>query len=277
MSLYRPIYRGYCINCDHPAPLRFCPSCGQKTKVETPSLFEFLHEYIHHFVALEGKLIGTLKNLMFHPGRLSQEYLCGRRQRYVSPLALYLTISLVFFSSLQFGVAEYGKEAAQQNARAKPEQIKAHVESASPSTSKETVRADRQKVAANERASLLKILPLILFVLTPLYARILASLYKNRHMLLGEHLVFMFHFNAGTLLITMLASALLSFNEFTVSVTGLAVTVVAYQLLAMKAFYRGRWLPLLLRYIVFVASYGISFFASFVLIAAIYFIRQSGT
>ncbi|TXI93714.1 MAG: DUF3667 domain-containing protein [Burkholderiaceae bacterium] len=275
MTLYRPSYRGYCINCDHPAPLRFCPSCGQKTKVETPSLFEFLHEYIHHFVALEGKLIGSLKNLIFHPGRLSQEYLCGRRQRYVSPLALYLTISLIFFSSLQFGVAHYDKVATHSNAPA-TEQIKTRTENSNTAvaTGKDTVRTDRQRAAAAERASLLKILPLILFMLTPLYSWILASMYKNRQMLLGEHLVFMFHFNAGTLLITMLASILLSFHEFAGSLALLMLTVMTYQLLAMKGFYRGRWLQLLVRYFTFVAIYGISFFASFTLIVGIYLLRQ---
>ena len=99
-------------------------------------------------------------------------------------------------------------------------------------------------------------------------------MYKNRQMLLGEHLVFMFHFNAGTLLITMLASILLSFHEFAGSLALLMLTVMTYQLLAMKGFYRGRWLQLLVRYFTFVAIYGISFFASFTLIVGIYLLRQ---
>ena len=124
-------------------------------------------------------------------------------------------------------------------------------------TGKDTVRTDRQRKAAAERASLLKILPLI-----PSCSRRFTHGYRidvqNRQMLLGEHLVFMFQ-NAGTLLITMFASILPCFHEFAGSLALLMLTVMTYQLLAMKGFYRGRWLQLLVRYFTFVAIYGISF------------------
>lgn len=100
---------GHCANCSHPAPQNFCPACGQKTHIETPSLFEFIHEYLHHYVALEGTLTRTVWMLLSRPGRLTTEYMAGRRQRYIKPLQLYLTISFIFFvllsllgSSIQF-------------------------------------------------------------------------------------------------------------------------------------------------------------------------------
>ncbi|MEB0031407.1 DUF3667 domain-containing protein [Undibacterium sp. RTI2.1] len=88
---------GYCANCDHPAPKNFCPACGQKTHIETPTLWEFIHEYLHHYIALEGTLTRTLWMLIAHPGRLTAEYVAGRRQRYIKPLQLYLTMSFIFF------------------------------------------------------------------------------------------------------------------------------------------------------------------------------------
>lgn len=86
-----------CANCGHAAPGNFCPSCGQKTHIETPTLFEFIHEYLHHYVALEGTLTRTLWTLISRPGALTAEYIAGRRQRYIKPLQLYLTISFIFF------------------------------------------------------------------------------------------------------------------------------------------------------------------------------------
>ena len=62
-----------------------------------PSLMEFAHEFIGHYVALEGKLWRTLGKLFFVPGELTREYLHGRKLRYVLPLRLYLTVSFVFF------------------------------------------------------------------------------------------------------------------------------------------------------------------------------------
>ncbi|MFZ6649509.1 DUF3667 domain-containing protein [Undibacterium sp. TJN25] len=88
---------GVCANCAHPAPDNFCPACGQKTHIETPTLFEFIHEYLHHYVALEGTLTRTLWTLLTRPGHLTTEYVAGRRQRYIKPLQLYLTISFIFF------------------------------------------------------------------------------------------------------------------------------------------------------------------------------------
>ncbi|GGD01681.1 DUF3667 domain-containing protein [Undibacterium terreum] len=90
-------HHGNCANCEHPAPENFCPACGQKTHIETPTLFEFIHEYLHHYVALEGTLTRTLWTLITGPGRLTTEYIAGRRQRYIKPLQLYLTISFIFF------------------------------------------------------------------------------------------------------------------------------------------------------------------------------------
>ena len=86
-----------CRNCGAQAALKFCPECGQETTLHPPTLGEFLHEFAGHYVALEGELWRTLKLLLARPGRLTREYLDGRRRRYVLPLRLYLTCSFLFF------------------------------------------------------------------------------------------------------------------------------------------------------------------------------------
>jgi hypothetical protein len=90
-----------CRNCGEPAPLKFCPECGQETTLHPPTLGEFLHEFVGHYVALEGALWRTLRLLLTQPGRLTREYLAGRRRKYVLPLRLYLTCSFVFFLVLK--------------------------------------------------------------------------------------------------------------------------------------------------------------------------------
>jgi hypothetical protein len=90
-----------CRNCGTQAPLKFCPECGQETTLHPPTLGEFLHEFVGHYVALEGTLWRTLGLLLLKPGRLTREYLDGRRRRYVLPLRLYLTASFLFFLVLK--------------------------------------------------------------------------------------------------------------------------------------------------------------------------------
>lgn len=93
----------HCANCGHRlAPWdRFCSQCGQDVGGHPPSLWEFVHEWLLHYVAFEGKLWRSLWALLARPGFLTQEYLAGRKLRYVLPLRLLLTFGLLFFLALK--------------------------------------------------------------------------------------------------------------------------------------------------------------------------------
>jgi hypothetical protein len=91
-----------CPNCAAHVSGNFCHECGQETVLHPPSTREFLHEFIGHYVALEGKLLQTMKLLLLKPGQLSLEYMQGRRVRYIEPLRVYLTFSLIFFAVFKF-------------------------------------------------------------------------------------------------------------------------------------------------------------------------------
>ena len=93
-----------CPNCSATVSGHFCHQCGQETVLHPPSAREFMHEFIGHYVALEGKLWKSLGLLLFRPGRLTLEYIKGRRVRYVQPLRMYLTFSLIFFAVLKFSI-----------------------------------------------------------------------------------------------------------------------------------------------------------------------------
>ncbi len=97
-----------CANCGHRvAPWdKFCSQCGQDTLDHPPSLWEFVHEFLLHYVAFEGKLWKSLWGLLARPGFLTTEYLAGRKQRYVLPLRLILTLGLVFFLVLKVEPAD---------------------------------------------------------------------------------------------------------------------------------------------------------------------------
>lgn len=101
MSAHAPLPES-CPNCATKVAGPYCFHCGQKVEIETPTLWEFIHEYLHHYVALEGTLTRTLWLLVTRPGKLTTEYLAGRRASYIKPLQLYLTISFVFFIALAF-------------------------------------------------------------------------------------------------------------------------------------------------------------------------------
>src|SRR5206468_8575282 len=87
-----------CLNCGAPVSQRFCPACGQAAVDPNPTLREFAHEAAGEFLLWDGKLATTFRLLLTKPGELTREYLGGRRARYLSPLRLYLTCSVLFFA-----------------------------------------------------------------------------------------------------------------------------------------------------------------------------------
>lgn len=90
-----------CSNCQAAVQDNFCSHCGEATAVHSPSAAEFIHEFVGHYVALEGKLWKTLGLLLFRPGRLTVDYLRGKRVSYINPLRLYLTLSVVMFALIK--------------------------------------------------------------------------------------------------------------------------------------------------------------------------------
>lgn len=86
-----------CPNCSAafggPQP-RFCPDCGQETRIEPPTLAEFAQQFGGAYLSTEGALWRTLLLLLTRPGELTRQYLAGRRKHFVLPLRLYLTTSV---------------------------------------------------------------------------------------------------------------------------------------------------------------------------------------
>jgi len=91
----------HCRSCNATVTDNFCAKCGEPTHAHVPSAGEFVHEFVGHYVALEGKLWQTLKLLVLRPGQLTTEFLAGRRMPYIPPLRLYLTLSLVLFALIK--------------------------------------------------------------------------------------------------------------------------------------------------------------------------------
>lgn len=91
-----------CPDCGHAASGPFCSECGQETHVHR-SLGHLLHELLHGVMHFDGRMWRTLPLLWLNPGRLTREWIAGRRTRYVQPLALFLCTLFVIFMALSFG------------------------------------------------------------------------------------------------------------------------------------------------------------------------------
>ena len=92
-----PTHNLNCLNCGARMHGAYCHNCGQKVKALTPAVRDFLREAIHVSLHLDGKILNTVKVLVTEPGQISKDFVEGRRVRYIAPLRLYLTFSVLFF------------------------------------------------------------------------------------------------------------------------------------------------------------------------------------
>ncbi len=85
-----------CLNCGTALIGKHCHACGQAAHVHK-TIGAFFHDLLHGVFHFEGKIWRTLPALALKPGRMTREYIDGRRASYVSPIALFLfTVFLMF-------------------------------------------------------------------------------------------------------------------------------------------------------------------------------------
>ena len=257
-----------CHNCNTDAPGNFCSACGQTTTLHMPSAREFLHEFVAHYVALEGKLWRTLALLLFRPGALSNEYIAGRRVRYVEPLRVYLTFSILFFAILKFSSPDmfltvHGQQAQasahgpRQTQENKPSPIQLSILGQTPTLPQQwqdfeqLPTAEKQKLVVD---SFYHYAPYAMFCLMPLFALFLKILYLGSGRRYGEHFLFALHANAFAF-ITMALMTLIPVNIIRLA---LGAWLLAYLPWAMWRVYRSGKLATICRWLVLMAAYGIA-------------------
>ncbi len=87
----------HCLNCGAATEGNFCAYCGQENKDHTVALKPLLHDLLAETISWDSKLLRTVVPLLGRPGFLTNEYNAGRRVPYLSPLKMYLTVSVLFF------------------------------------------------------------------------------------------------------------------------------------------------------------------------------------
>lgn len=90
-----------CADCGAQVSSKFCPECGQPAHTHR-TLLHLGEELLHGVMHFDARVWRTLPLLAFNPGRLTREWVRGRRTRYVSPLAMFLFTIFVMFFALTF-------------------------------------------------------------------------------------------------------------------------------------------------------------------------------
>jgi hypothetical protein len=91
-----------CKNCHTVLLGRYCVHCSQAAEVHVPTTRELLHELLEGLTHFDSRVWRTLTCLWFKPGKLTEEFVAGRRVAYLPPFRLYLILSIIFFLLASF-------------------------------------------------------------------------------------------------------------------------------------------------------------------------------
>src|ERR1700693_2904409 len=93
----------HCENCGAQLTGRYCAQCGQAAVDYRRSFRHVIVDVLYSFLNWDAKFIATIGLLIAKPWRLTNEFLAGKRVRYVHPLRLYLLASILFFFAVNYG------------------------------------------------------------------------------------------------------------------------------------------------------------------------------
>ena len=251
-----------CLNCHAPLTGPFCAECGQRDIPPYPSVRELAVDAFAEVSGWDGRFATTIRTLVRRPGRLTREFLEGRRARYISPLRLYLIASLVYFllaatapdvrlddgRTIFLGLrvtpnisVDSTPSRAQRVGTAAANSFDAQQpleQAARDSILAEIARAPafmqpflRRSITdpAGFRRGILEALPRMLFALLPVFAVIVALFYRGRKY--PEHLYFAIHLHV----FVFLALSLTELSKFTAKPPLVAV-VAAISLLGIPVY-----------------------------------------
>ncbi len=285
-----------CQNCGASTPGAYCSACGQDSRDHRVSMRSLLASFWGDVFTFDSRLTRSLVPLLLRPGDLTIEYLRGRRVRYIPPLRLYLFISFAFFFLLAFRVnsridrhgpgTASGPDSATVAAvidglAALPDSVRAGVapetlqhlgarlavQMAAEGTSSAITFVVMGKDVTDSRnevvRGMLALAPKAVFLLLPVFAGLLALIYRRARRMFIEHLVFALHYHS-VLYLGFILGMLINWDPLWVV---LLLAFPLYLLLAMHRVYGQGWGKSLVKLVLLTSAYNFLLLVFFALTA----------
>jgi len=270
-----------CLNCGTEVRFAFCPKCGQRRGDYRRSLFGFVRELVGETLEIDGRVARTLRLLLFRPGALTREFNEGRRQRYVSPLRMYLFATLLLFGGLSIITKMESLSGRETVSKVESEQPVADVEYEKPSVfrfdgfegtwagalAKKRIASleamSDEEVGVELLQSFLEIVPIAMFVLLPVFAMYLKVVMVGSGRFYVEHLIFSLHVHTFWSLLAFLSVLASQLSEW----FGLMLLLIpGYTVFALQHAYDASWGATLVRSFLLWFVYGLTLFITFTIV-----------
>jgi hypothetical protein len=270
----------HCKNCDAVLLGRYCVNCSQAADVHVPSTRELMHELLEGLTHSDSRLWRTLTLLWFKPGKLTREFVAGRRAAYLPPFRLYLILSIVFFliasvTDVRVEVIRFDdatKPAAAGNApRFTSCQDINSLEFKSHSEWKQRIQHTCEAIVRDNGNNLVHVavatMSKAMFIFLPLIAFLHMLLYWRPRYRYAEHLLFFIHlhafyFSVAIVMICAINAArawpkLAGMSDILQTLLGWCVAI--YTLIAMRRVFGRSWAGTLFKAVLLFFVYSIVF------------------
>lgn len=264
-----------CPNCGNHATGNYCNQCGQETHLHKDTLWALTVHFVGHYFHYDSKFWQTLKTLISSPGKLTLAYWNKQRNRYLSPISLYLFVSFVFFfffisvtssksERAQTGQAAIEQAITQDEDRESDSIANATIERYTGHTNAVQAASRKHQYFANKDAQkefgeqLIHNSPKLFFFMIPLMAIILKVLFlRRKELTIVHHTIFSIHIQSFYFLC--LLPTLNQFENTIVTVIDfiLVASPIVYTSIALRKVYGTGWLKAIIYNLVIIISYGI--------------------
>jgi hypothetical protein len=229
-----------------------------------------LHDTAHELVEWEARIPSTMRTLLTSPGQLTQEYLAGRRARWIPPLRLYLICSVAFFLVTAITDAVSNE----------PDDEVARITVTAPDGSRELTPEGRaelaegwpgrifgieriERLAANPEVldgAFVEMFPRAMFVLLPVFALLTRTLWR-RPLNYPAHLYTALHLHAAWFALFAVSAVVVHALPWTplqaVVEAAMLIAVVAYGLRTAKRVFGDPWPRTIAKSVLVGAAYGV--------------------
>ncbi len=285
-----------CPNCQtsYDSSFKYCPECGQANKDLRLDFKYFINEFLTGMFNLDSKIFRTLKLLLFKPGKLSKEFISGKRSSYIPPVRLYLIGSLIYFtiSSLVSNPVKITEVPSDQSDSKSniitldnldslqtllPETRNNEAELGSgDSILERNLAGERLKKMGTEegrkqfKENIMRYIPIGMFIFVPITAFILFILFRRNSYYI-EHLIFVIHLQTLFYMIFTVLNLLelIILPEAIQLVT--AALFICLLVIWVKKYYNVKWLAAVGKSVLFLMMYSFIFLFFFAIIAGISF------
>ncbi|NQY07157.1 MAG: DUF3667 domain-containing protein [Flavobacteriaceae bacterium] len=242
--------------------MNFCHQCGQENHVKRATIKMLTVDFFSSYFTVDSKLFRSLKFLLTKPSFLSFEYLNGKIEAYIRPMRLYVFISFAYFlllgitssssPSKAFDVANSGQEISTEQLQ---EELKKEKETELTFSDGSEVESEFEKeisdkfkkIFSDEREQALFFnylrskLPILLFIIIPVFACLLFITFYDKECYYIDHLVFAMHLQAYLFVMLIIAEILNVIFNIDLNVIAFLIFLI-YGFIAAKRFYKRKFL-----------------------------------